>query len=786
MRSSGVPGPRSTIPAVSRPPQPGDLIADRYELEEIVGTGGMSTVFCARDVQLDRRIAIKILHERFADDPEYLERFRREARAVARLSHPNIVTVIDRGVDDGRQYIVFEYVEGENLKELVQRTGRLPVRRALELALAVADGLSFAHEHGLVHRDVKPQNVLLSREGEVKVTDFGIARSLHVEHGVTQTGTVLGTSEYLAPEQASGKPVSPATDVYSLGVVLWELLAGDVPFEGENFVAVALRHLNEPPPDLRERRPDVSPRLGAAVERALAKDPARRFRSMAALARELRACLAEADGAAPAPAPVEDAELTLITPRPSVPARARRQRSRRRPLAFALLALVVAGAAFAAVVLLGGSSHHNGGPGGGGSPGSTVQLSGVGDAPAGNGDTHADTAGSATDGDPATYWYTQTYNSPQFGGLLPEGLGLVLDAGSSVTLARLTVTTPTPGFVAQIRVGDSPTGAFTPDSSTQTVSGTTATFTLEGAVLRRLDHAAAAGRPRRNLRSQGNQLVDELRAALVPLEREPDQPVERVRVAEARRLEQACPDARGREPGHRVELVEDDLAVALAHEEVDSREALALGRDERLDGAPLEQLDRLLRKARRRDDELHPAVVVFRRVVVPLVLERVDLAGQRRDRRRHAVAEHAYLDLRARDELLDEHLLVVPESELDRRLQLVLAVHLGDADGGAEPRRLDEDRVAERVLDRVAEPDGVVCRDGDAAVAHHLLEQVLVHRERGRGDAGADVGHVCQFEQPLHGSVLAERPVQDRQNDVHGADRLERPGLGRNGQRLRR
>ena len=480
MRSSGVPGPRSTIPAVSRPPQPGDLIADRYELEEVVGTGGMSTVFCARDVQLDRRIAIKILHERFADDPEYLERFRREARAVARLSHPNIVTVIDRGVDDGRQYIVFEYVEGENLKELVQRTGRLPARRALELALAVADGLSFAHEHGLVHRDVKPQNVLLSREGEVKVTDFGIARSLHVEHGVTQTGTVLGTSEYLAPEQASGKPVSPATDVYSLGVVLWELLAGDVPFEGENFVAVALRHLNEPPPDLRERRPDVSPRLAAAVECALAKDPARRFPSMAALARELRACLAEADGAAPAPAPVEDAELTLITPRPSAPARARRQRSRRRPLAFALLALVVAGAAFAAVVLLGGSSHHNGGPGGGGSPGSTVQLSGVGDAPAGNGDTHADTAGSATDGDPATYWYTQTYNSPQFGGLLPEGLGLVLDAGSSVTLARLTVTTPTPGFVAQIRVGDSPTGAFTPDSSTQTVSGTTATFTLEG------------------------------------------------------------------------------------------------------------------------------------------------------------------------------------------------------------------------------------------------------------------------------------------------------------------
>src|SRR4029077_12624009 len=224
------------------------------------------------------------------------ERFRREARAVARLSHPNIVTVIDRGDDGRRQYIVFEHVKGENLKELVLRSGRLPGRRALELALAIADGLSFAHEHGLVHRDVKPQNVLLSEEGEVKVTDFGIARSLHVEHGVTQTGTVLGTGEYLAPEQASGKGVSPATDVYSLGVVLFELLAGDVPFTGENFVAVALRHVNEPPPHLRQRRPDVSPRLEAAIERALAKDPAQRFPSMAEFAKALRACLAEADG----------------------------------------------------------------------------------------------------------------------------------------------------------------------------------------------------------------------------------------------------------------------------------------------------------------------------------------------------------------------------------------------------------------------------------------------------------------------------------------------------------
>jgi eukaryotic-like serine/threonine-protein kinase len=464
---------------VSRSPQPGDLIADRFELEELVGTGGMSSVFRARDLQLDRRVAIKILHEHFASDPEYLERFRREARAVARLSHPNIVTVIDRGNDGGQQYIVFEHVDGENLKELVVRSGRLPVRRALELALEVADGLAFAHGRGLVHRDVKPQNVLLSREGEVKVTDFGIARSLHVEQGVTQTGTVLGTGEYLAPEQASGKEISPATDVYSLGVVLWELLAGEVPFVGENFVAVALRHVNEPPPSLRERRPDVSPRLDAAVERALAKDPARRFPSMAAFAAELRACLAEADGELPVPAR-EDSALTLITPPAPAPAPARRRRSRRRPWVYVLLALVAAGAAFAAIVLLGGAGHHGGGTGGGGTSGGTpVQLHGVTDYdPQGNGGEHSDTAPLATDGNAATSWTTESYGNQGFGGL-KDGVGLVLDAGSSVKLGQLTVNTPTPGFVAEVQVGDAEGGPFTADSSSQTVGAKT-TFTLDG------------------------------------------------------------------------------------------------------------------------------------------------------------------------------------------------------------------------------------------------------------------------------------------------------------------
>jgi hypothetical protein len=335
-----------------------------------------------------------------------------------------------------------------------------------------------------VHRDVKPQNVLLSEEGEVKVTDFGIARSLHVEHGVTQTGTVLGTGEYLAPEQASGKGVSAATDVYSLGVVLWELLAGDVPFTGENFVAVALRHVNEPPPDLRRRRPDVTPRLEAAIERALAKDPARRFPSMAAFAKELRACRAELDAEPALPPPQDDAALTLVTPPVRAPAREKAPRRRRRStVLYVLLGLVVAGAAFAAVFLLGGAGHHTGGSGGGGggSTGAPVQLQGVGDyfSDPTHPDSHADTAPLATDGLLSTSWMTQTYGDQAFGGLL-TGLGLVLDAGSSTTLKQVTVQSPTtPGFTAQIEVGDSRNGPFATDSSAKTVEEKT-TFTLDG------------------------------------------------------------------------------------------------------------------------------------------------------------------------------------------------------------------------------------------------------------------------------------------------------------------
>src|SRR2546427_2555515 len=297
----------------------GEVLSDRYELEELVGAGGMSSVFRAHDRLLDRKVALKVLHQEYTDDDQYVERFRREARTAASLSHPNIVTVIDRGEHEGRQFIVFEYIDGQNLKEVVRQEAPLPVREALELGIQVGRALAFAHQQGLVHRDVKPQNVLLNGDGRAKVTDFGIARTLDVD-GVTQTGTVLGTSNYIAPEQASGRQVDAHTDVYSLGVVLYELLAGDVPFPGENFVAVAMKHVNEPPPNLLDVRKDVPLRVAAAVDRALEKDPGQRFPTMEAFAAELEACLAALD----APGDVDDGQ-TIAIGKPVVP-RPRRPR----------------------------------------------------------------------------------------------------------------------------------------------------------------------------------------------------------------------------------------------------------------------------------------------------------------------------------------------------------------------------------------------------------------------------------------------------------------------------
>jgi serine/threonine-protein kinase len=449
----------------------GDVLSDRYEVEELIGTGGMSSVYRARDRLLGRMVALKVLHQQYTEDEDYVERFRREARAVAALSHPNIVTVIDRGEHEGRPFIVFEYVDGENLKKQIERLGPAAVDEALELALQVARGLSFAHQNGLVHRDVKPQNVLLNGDGQAKVTDFGIARSLDVQHGMTQTGTVLGTSDYIAPEQAQGHRVDEHTDVYSLGVVLYELLTGEVPFPGENFVAVAMRHINEPPPPIRDRRPDVSPRLEAAVHRAMAKDPHDRFQTMAELADELEACLAE----------VADGGVTLRKPR----VRVRRQRApgRRRGRRWAIALLLLAAAALAAAaagVFLYDRSRDDDGGSAGPSPRATpAQLRGVAafDPFGGDGEHGAD-APKATDDDAATYWPTESYNS-SFAAIGKPGVGLVLDARHAVRLHQLGIVTDTPGFRAVIRAGPSHSSFPNTISASKIVGGRTR-FTITG------------------------------------------------------------------------------------------------------------------------------------------------------------------------------------------------------------------------------------------------------------------------------------------------------------------
>jgi serine/threonine protein kinase len=438
----------------------GELIAGRYELHELVGSGGMSNVFRAHDRLLERSVAIKVLHEQYSSDEDYVERFRREARSVAQLAHPNIVTVIDRGEEDGRQYIVFEYVEGENLKGLLSH-GALPVDQALRYGLQIAGALDFAHKRGLVHRDVKPQNVLLTEEGEPKVTDFGIARSVDVQ-SVTQSGTVLGTSDYIAPEQARGEQVDQRTDIYSLGVMLYELLTGEVPYSGDNFVAVAMQHLHEPVPSVLDQGRDVPVRLDLAVQRAMAKHPADRFESMEGLIDELDRCFGELGS---------DDEATRIVRPPRRP-RAKRPRRRLPIVPFLLILLAAAAVAGGAYLFFGDSpdvpivAEDN--------PSGPVRLQAVGAYdPVGGDGEHDSEIGEATDRDPATDWRTETYDN-----FTKEGVGLVLSAPREVALSKLTIQAE-PGFEARIQAGNNPNGPFESVSKDWQEVGATTTFDVD-------------------------------------------------------------------------------------------------------------------------------------------------------------------------------------------------------------------------------------------------------------------------------------------------------------------
>jgi eukaryotic-like serine/threonine-protein kinase len=312
------------------------LVDSRYRILRRIGSGGMADVYCAEDTHLGRQVALKVLHRRFAQDQEFVERFRREASAAAGLQHPNVVGVFDRGRHDGTYYIAMEHLPGRTLKEIVGAEAPLAQERVIDFGVQILHAAGFAHRHGVIHRDFKPHNVIVDEQSHAKVTDFGIARAGASE--MTETGSIMGTAQYLSPEQAQGHAVTATSDLYSIGVMLYEMLAGRLPFDGDSAVSIALKHLSEQPAPISQHRPDVHPALESVVMAALAKDPARRWQSAEDFAEALAAAGAQlgqpAEGGgdtsafAPLPVPVP---VDGDTPPPAVapvtePAPRRRKR----------------------------------------------------------------------------------------------------------------------------------------------------------------------------------------------------------------------------------------------------------------------------------------------------------------------------------------------------------------------------------------------------------------------------------------------------------------------------
>jgi eukaryotic-like serine/threonine-protein kinase len=291
------------------------LIDGRYRVLTRLGSGGMADVYCAEDTQLGRRVALKMLYRRFAEDEEFVERFRREASSAAGLQHPNIVGVFDRGEWDGTYYIAMEFLEGQTLKQLVREHGACPPELAIDITIQVLRAARFAHKRGIVHRDIKPHNVILDAEGRAKVTDFGIARAGASD--MTETGSIMGTAQYLSPEQAQGQPVSPRSDLYSVGVLLFELLTGKVPFDADSPVTIALKHVSERPPAPSELNPEVPPALDAVVMRALEKDPGRRFADADEFVAALEAARAEPAVVTLEPYPMPDEPFAVAEEEPA-------------------------------------------------------------------------------------------------------------------------------------------------------------------------------------------------------------------------------------------------------------------------------------------------------------------------------------------------------------------------------------------------------------------------------------------------------------------------------------
>src|ERR671932_327004 len=288
------------------------LFDGRYRILRKLGSGGMANVYLAEDEDLGRRVAIKIMNDRYASDDTFSERFRREAKAAAALSHPNIVSIYDRGQANGTPYIAMEVIEGRSLKELILTRGPLPIDQAIEFTKHILAALRFAHRNGIIHRDIKPHNILVGAENRLKVTDFGIARAGGSQ--MTEVGSIIGTAQYLSPEQAKGAPVDHTSDLYSVGVVLYGLLTGVVPFSGETPVEIAMKHLSSTPEPPSAKRSELPRELDLVVMRALAKDPGERYQS----AEEMDADLARvARGSSVSPATEEAATAIIARPPPT-------------------------------------------------------------------------------------------------------------------------------------------------------------------------------------------------------------------------------------------------------------------------------------------------------------------------------------------------------------------------------------------------------------------------------------------------------------------------------------
>jgi eukaryotic-like serine/threonine-protein kinase len=438
----------------------GTLLGGRYRLDAQIGRGGMSTVYRAFDIVLERPVAIKLMHREIASDSDQLERFRREARSVAQLNHPHIVTVIDAGEepsDDGQlpavgtPYIVLEYVEGETLKDLIRRDGPLEIPQAIAYAIEIVRALGAAHERQIVHRDVKPQNILIGLEGGAKITDFGIARTL-TEEGLTLAGRVLGTTDYVSPEQALGQQVTGQSDLYSLGIVLYEMFTGEVPFHGDSPVAVAMKHVREQVPDVQLRRPELSAATASVVDRAVAKDLELRYRDAEDMAHDLEEVLAiEASRSGQATGEVTSVLRTL-------PGSARRRLpwKMRHPARWAgLLALIAAVVAIALIAAAQEAHRGTGVPpdvhaGSGLQAVALSQTAGHDYNPFGTGPENRNRVQNVVDSDPNTEWSTVQYYDGTLKKAGGVGVGVYLDASPGVVAKAIEIQTSTPGFAVQV------------------------------------------------------------------------------------------------------------------------------------------------------------------------------------------------------------------------------------------------------------------------------------------------------------------------------------------------